>query len=89
MMASKDDNKCKYAADSAAEEVEEALPKNQKTISGDDNGVDDGDEHGDDEDSTSSSSSTNDDYLSEPNEEVYSKEEMNTLTGSEEKLLIR
>jgi hypothetical protein len=37
MMASKNDNKRKYAADGAKEEADEALPKMQKMI-GDDNG---------------------------------------------------
>jgi hypothetical protein len=54
-MASKDDNKHKYVADSAGEEAK------QKTIGND------GDDNGDDEDNDNDSSST-DDYLSEPEE---------------------
>jgi hypothetical protein len=83
-MASKDDNKRKYAGNDAEEEVP---LKKQKTISGDDNGNDynnhddDGDDEGDDD--GDSSSLTDDDYSSEP------EEEMNIPTGSEEKLLIR
>jgi hypothetical protein len=99
-MASKDDNKCKYAADDAEEEVKEAPPKKPKTIGGsDDNGddhnndgndSDDHDDKGDDgEDSSSSSSSTDDDYSLELEEEVSSKEEINIPIGSKGKLLIR
>jgi hypothetical protein len=89
MVASKDDNKRKYSANGAEEEVEEALPKKQKTINDNYNGDDHGDDKGDDDgDSSSSSSSTDDDSSSEL-EEVYSKEDMNILSSSEEKLLIR
>jgi hypothetical protein len=96
MMASKDDKKRKYATDGAKEEAEEAPLKKQKMISGDDNDGDhddDGDDHDDDGDdhddsngndsSASSSSPTDDDYSSEP------EEEMNIPTGSEGELLIR
>jgi hypothetical protein len=58
-----------------------------------DNSDDNSDDHGNDEGNNdrdaSSSSSTNDDYSLELEEEVYSKEEMNISTSSEEKLLIR
>jgi hypothetical protein len=90
-MASKDDNKNKYAVDGAEEEADKAPLKKQKTIGDDDNSDnhnndsedhdDDGNDEGDD-DGTSSSSSTDDDYSSEP------EEEMNIPTGSKEKLLI-
>jgi hypothetical protein len=77
MMASKYDNKHKYATDG----VEQEAPlKKQKMISDDD---DNGDS------SSSSSSSTNDDYSSEPEEEVCSKEEMSILTGFKEEFFIR
>jgi hypothetical protein len=83
-MASKDDNKHKYAADGDEEDVEEVPPKKQKMI---DNG--NNDYNGDDDDSDSSfSSSSIDYYLSEPEEEVNSEEEMNLLTDSEDELLI-
>jgi hypothetical protein len=99
-MASMDDNKRKYSTDGAEEEVP---PKKQKTIGSDDIGDDhsndgddhadnddDGDDEGDDDgDPSSSSSSTDDDYSSEPEEEVSSEGEMNIPTGSEEKLLIQ
>jgi hypothetical protein len=98
-MASMDNNKHKYSADGAEEE---APLKKQKTIGGDDSGDDhgndgddhadnddDGDDEGDDDEDPSSSSSTDDDYSSEPEEEVSSEGEMNIPTGSEEKLLIR
>jgi hypothetical protein len=93
-MASNDDNKRKYSADGTEQEAEEAPSKKQKIIGDDDHGDDnddEGDDHGDDGDddgdsSSSSSSSIDDDYLSES--EVYSKEEMNIPTGSEERLLI-
>jgi hypothetical protein len=58
---------------------------------GDDNGDDhgdDGDDEGDNDRDSSSSSSIDDNYLSEPEEEVYSEEKMNIPTGSEEKVLI-
>jgi hypothetical protein len=93
-MASKDDNKRKYSVDNTEEE---APLKKQKMIGGDNNGDDhgnDGDDNDDDhddegdDDGDSSFSSTNDDYSSEPEEEVYLKEGINIPTGSEEKLLI-
>jgi hypothetical protein len=75
MMASKDDNKCKYA-----DGVEkEAPPKKQKMI---------GDYNGDDDNCDDSSSST-DDYSSNSEEVSSEKEEMNLLTGCEDELLIR
>jgi hypothetical protein len=87
-MASKDDNKRKYADDGTEEEAEEAPSKKQKTI-GDNNG-DNGDENGDDDNSNDDdNSSSTDDYSSEPKEEVSSeKVEMNLPTSSEEELLI-
>jgi hypothetical protein len=82
-MASKEDNKRKYAADGTEEEAEEVPLKKQKMIGGeyncDDhgNGSNDHDDDGDDGDdddessssSSSSSSSTDDDYKLEPEEE--------------------
>jgi hypothetical protein len=85
MMASKDDNKLKYSVDIAEEETEVASLKKQKTIGGDDNGDNGDDEDNDDGDS---SLSIDDDYSSEPEEEVCSEEKMNIPTGSKEKLLI-
>jgi hypothetical protein len=88
MMASKDDNKCKYAANGTEEEAEEAPPKKQKMIGGDDND----DDHSDDDDHSgndSSSSSTDSDYSLEPSEEISSEEEMNIPISYEEELLIR
>jgi hypothetical protein len=82
-MASKNDNKRKYAADGAEEEAEEAPPKKQKTIGGDDNAND----HNDDG-NNSSSSWTDDDYSWEPEEGVSLVEEMNLPTRSEEEFLI-
>jgi hypothetical protein len=78
-MASKDDNKRKYATDGAEEEAKEVPLRKQKMI---------GDDNSDGDDDDSSSSSTNDDYSSEP-EEVSLQEEMNRPTGSEKELFIR
>jgi hypothetical protein len=91
MMASKDGNKCKYAADSAEDEAEEAPLKKQKMIGGDDHSDDSNDHDHDNNsnDSSSSSLSTDNDYSSEPEEEVSSEEEMNIPTSSEEDVLIR
>jgi hypothetical protein len=96
-MASKDNNKHKYSTDIAEEEAEEAPPKKQVMIGSDDHGNDsdnrddhgdDGDDEGDD-DGDSSFSSIDDDYSSEPEEDVSSEEEMNIPTNFDEKLLIR
>jgi hypothetical protein len=63
-MASKDDNKRKYATDGAEEEADEAPLK--KNMIGSNDHSDDGDDHCDDSNddgySSSSSSSTNNDY---------------------------
>jgi hypothetical protein len=64
-MASKYDNKRKYAVDGSKDEAEEAPPKKQKTVGGDDHGDDGDDDNGNDNDDSSSSSSTDENYLSE------------------------
>jgi hypothetical protein len=76
MMASKNDNKCKYATDVTEEEA--SLKK--KMI---------GDDDGDDDNNNDSSSSIDYDYSTETEEDVSSKEEMNIPTSFEDELLIR
>jgi hypothetical protein len=64
-MTSKEDNKCKYAADGAEEEAE---PKKWKTINSDDNGDDLSDDDNDNNDDNDDSSSSADDDFGGGNE---------------------
>jgi hypothetical protein len=74
-MASKDDNKHKYAFDGVQEEAEEAPSKKQKMIGGDDSGNNhnnNGEDHGGDDNGNDDDSCSliDDDYSLEPEEEV-------------------
>jgi hypothetical protein len=76
-MASKDNNKHKYATNGTEEEAEEVPPQKQKMISDDNSDGDD-------------SSSSTDNYLLKPEEEVsLEEEEMNLSASFEVELLIR